>query len=172
MTLAGPSGILRLVVRFQTRSPRFAVGSSSVVFAAPLSTFCRCQPGPQGTSRCEMVPLDLRLVFRVSVSARGASPCDRSHSPHPPLVRFAECAPPPTSSVWSTPGDVAASVGRGSPARCPTRSALVVSHHLDGFLHTRSSGLVASRYRKGFAAFRACAYRLCPTTRGSLAFIR
>jgi hypothetical protein len=35
----------------------------------------------------------------------------------------------------------------------PTRSALVVSHHLDGFLRVRGPGLVASRYRKGFAGF-------------------
>jgi len=41
----------------------------------------------------------------------------------------------------------------------PTRSALVVSHHLDGLLRARVPGLVASRYRKGFAAFLAPAHR-------------
>jgi hypothetical protein len=43
---------------------------------------------------------------------------------------------------------------RWSPHQ-PARSALVVSHHLDGLLRVRVPGLVASRYRKGFAAFLA-----------------
>lgn len=49
----------------------------------------------------------------------------------------------------------------------PTRSAFVVSHHPDGFLRVRTPGLVASRYRKGFAAF-LCSRAPLQSTRRSL----
>jgi len=71
-----------------------------------------------------------------------------------------ECAPHPTSSA-RVHSQQRCRCLRPSSANWSTRSVLVVSHHLDGLLRARSSGLVASRYRKGFAAFphRAAACR-------------
>jgi hypothetical protein len=62
--------------------PSTALGSSSWVFAAPLSTFDRYRPGPQGlpcagsrsllVTTTERVPPDLRLIFRATRWVRGS----------------------------------------------------------------------------------------------------
>lgn len=76
-----------------------------------------------------------------------------------PLVGFTSwCAPPPMSSDRVHSG-WRCRHRRSAGCHQPTRSALVVSHHLDGFLRVRTPGLVASRYRKGFAAFLAPVHR-------------
>ena len=62
-----------------------------------------------------------------------------------PLIRCAWCA--------STPINVAADFGPTGTIPPESRSVLVVSHHLDGLLRAPGSKLVASWYRKGFAAF-------------------
>jgi len=67
----------------------------------------------------------------------------------PPLVRFA-CPSADISCARPLPG---ASSLRFDAATCRTRSARVVSHHLDGLLRTQVRGLVASRSRPGFVAF-------------------
>jgi len=50
------------------------------------------------------------------------------------------------------PDDIAATV-RPVAAKRPTRSVLVVSHHLDGLLRAPGLEFIASRNRIGFAAF-------------------
>jgi len=66
------------------------------------------------------------------------------------------------------PDDIAAIV-RPAAAKRPTRSAHVVSHHLDGLLRAQASGLLHPETEWSFAAFPGCApiiHRPKPTTDG------
>jgi hypothetical protein len=63
----------------------------------------------------------------------------------PPLVRFAR---PSTDTSRPRPLPGASSLRRDA-ATCRARSALVVSHHLDGLLRGRAGGFVAPRSRSG-----------------------
>jgi hypothetical protein len=85
-------------------------------------------------------------------------------------------APPPThpSRVHSRAGRLSTSETGGSEepwadgtTRPASRSALVVSHHLDGFLRAKDRGLVASRYRSwGSPRFtETCSHDPTPTAR-------
>jgi hypothetical protein len=90
---------------------------------------------------------------------------------HLPLVGFVSVPLIRHPSLASTPNNVAAVFGLpGAP--WSTRSVLVVSHHLDGLLRARISGLIASRYRKGFAAFLHRAVACRPAFRRRPARIR
>jgi len=144
--------------------PSIARGCSSLAFAASLSTFARCRVDPQGLSRtrapraCSLerlggVPRDLRLSFRAPDPIRGALPRGCPLGVHLPLVGFTRWCPLLRyASFTSTPGGVAAAVG-------PPDADPEDSFRPRGFAPPRrlsprmSSGLIASRYRKGFAAF-------------------
>jgi hypothetical protein len=75
-------------------------------------------------------------------------------------MRFA-CPSADISCARPLPG---ASSHRPDAATCRARSAPVVSHHLGGLLRTQARGLVASRSRPGFVAFRKRRSRSRPTT--------
>lgn len=131
-------------------TPRFSNrrdGSGSLAFPAPSSTFRRCRPGPRGVPFLAAAPTeagaddphDLGLLFealpRALVPPRGRSSSREIRAPlhrHDPVRRL--------------PG---ASSHRPDSATCRARSALVVSHHLDGLLRTRARGFVAPRSRSG-----------------------
>jgi hypothetical protein len=80
-----------------------------------------------------------------------ASPSKRSRerwshlAAGPPLVRFAR----PSTDITCVRRLPGASSHRPDSATCRARSALVVSHHLDGLLRTRVRGFVAPRNRSG-----------------------
>jgi hypothetical protein len=144
--------------------PSTALGSSSLGFAAPLSTLARCRVGPQGLpsrgppQRCitqlERVPRDLRLISRAATSRPEElrRRCRRPRSS--PLVGFVRVNPPLLRHRWWSQLPAVLPLPSAGPApAAPTCSVLVVSHHLDGLLLPPGPGLVASRYRKGFAAF-------------------
>lgn len=70
----------------------------------------------------------------------------------------------------STPSDVAATFGQRGPTR-QSRSALVVSHHLDGFFRVEVPGLLHPGTGRGSPRLlhRAAACRAAPINRHSLA---
>ena len=118
--------------------------------------------GLQGLSLTSAV---LRRSFGTTAFVAFASLTERSQerwnrlSLVPPLVGF-ECCPaagiPPARPL---PG-AEAPFGPTLP-HADSRSALVVSHHLDGLLHAKVTGLLHPATSLGFAAFRACRF---PTT--------
>jgi hypothetical protein len=94
------------------------------------------------------------------------SPSERSRkrwdhlSADPPLMGF-ECRPPagipPTCPLPGTEAPFGP-----TPPSADSRSALVVSHHHDGFLHAEVAGLLHPATCQGFAAFRACRFPAPP----------
>lgn len=64
------------------------------------------------------------------------------------------CSPPPTSLTCPLPGT--RPIGRSVPSD-RSRSALVFSQHLDGFLQRQGRRHIAARYRPGFTALARCA---------------
>jgi hypothetical protein len=138
-------------------------GSRSVDFPTPSSALDRCRSGPRGlpmiagfsrrTGRAD--PHDLGLPFKALVRCWNPS---RSGEPDPDsssrgLARF---RPSTDSPATSTPGAPKRSFGPAVPC-ASSRSALVVSHHLDGFLRDRAAGLLRPAAGLGFVAFRAFA---------------
>jgi hypothetical protein len=133
--------------------------SGSESFGLPRNPpwpLCRCRPGPPGVSphfrRLQpRLPADglhdLRLSLR-ALSRTLESPLGGSSS-HGIRVSPSRRRTPDVS----TPGS------RGSlrigAARRLSRSALVVSHHLDGFLHIEVTGLLHPATGQGFATFRS-----------------
>jgi len=134
-----------------------AVGSGSLVFPAPSMALARHQADLRGLP---FHPGSSPIGFDLSVPPT-ASPLLQSSlsAPGRTLLSWdsSTCAPPPTYRRASTPGDVSASFGRAVP---PTRSrsASVVSRHLDGLLRASVAGLLRPATGLGFAAFP----RWCP----------
>jgi hypothetical protein len=100
-------------------------------------------------------PHDLGLPFKALVRCWNPS---RSGEPDPDsssrgLARF---RPSTVSPAASTPGAPERSFGPAVPC-AGSRSALVVSHHLDGLLRDRAAGLLRPAAGLGFVAFRAIA---------------
>jgi hypothetical protein len=94
------------------------------------------------------------------------SPSERSRkrwdllSVAPPLMRF-KCRPP--AGVPPTRPLPRAEAPFGStPPSADSRSALVVSHHHDGFLRAEVTGLLHPATCQGFAAFCACRFPAPP----------
>jgi hypothetical protein len=72
----------------------------------------------------------------------------------PPLMGF-ECRPPTGIPPARPLPEAEAPFGPTLPG-AGSRSALVVSHHLDGLLRAEVAGLLHPATGQGFAAFRAC----------------
>jgi hypothetical protein len=113
-------------------------------------------PGLQGFS----VSLAfLSRSFGTTAFMTFASPTERSRERWnrlalvPPLLGF-ECRPP-AGIPPARPLPGAEAPFGPTPPSADSRSALVVSHHLDGFLRTRVTGLLHPATSQGFAAFPA-----------------
>jgi len=121
-----------------------------LAYPTPSMAFGRCRPGPSRFSRLFRLPRpkprnggphELGLSFRALAKAL-ETPLGGSSSHgirRVPLRRHAPCA--------STPGG--RSLRRTDGASRQSRSALVVSHHLDGFLRAKGCGFVAPRCQPG-----------------------
>jgi hypothetical protein len=113
--------------------------------------------GLQGFSLTSAV---LRRSFGTTAFVAFASPTERSQerwnrlSVIPPLVGFECCPPAGIPPARPLPG-AEAPFGPALP-HASSRSALVVSHHLDGLLRAKVTGLLHPVTSLGFAAFRAC----------------
>jgi len=123
-----------------------------LVFPAPSLTFRTVNgPGSSRYSRCFLpfLGLDQRtstlLGFYLPFRALGGSLAPALAGTASLEIR-SKFAPPPSSAVCPLPG---ASSLRPGGATVWSRSAFVVSHHLDGFLHTSVCELVASHSRSG-----------------------
>jgi hypothetical protein len=123
-----------------------------LVFPAPSLTFQTVAGlGPPRYSRCFLPFLDLDrrtstlLGFRLPFRALGGSPAPTLACASSLEIR-SKIAPPPRSAVCPLPG---ASSLRPVGTTAWSRSAFVVSHHHDGFLHTSVCELVASHSRSG-----------------------
>jgi hypothetical protein len=144
--------------------PSIARSSSSWVFAASLSTFHRCRLSPQGLPVRESPWQIVRITGAAHMSLFSPSkrpktpevcppqlpatslPASRGiHSSRVPFIRHHPCA-----SAFQRRCCHRSSANRSTPIDA---SILVVSHHLDGLFRARAFGPIASRSRKGFAAF-------------------
>jgi hypothetical protein len=126
----------------------------------PSWPFCRCRPGPPGSSRNVHHPRPkprngglrgLILSFR---ALRGAL--------EPPLVGSSSHGircPPPAGIPFACPLPGAEAPFGPTLPDAGSCSALVVSHHHNGFLHARVTGLLHPATGQGFAAFHACRHR-------------
>jgi hypothetical protein len=94
-----------------------------------------------------VVPLAFGSPSELLVRADRLSPVFLSwDSSRRPLARCVSCSPPP--STWSVRVHSHPTLPPGFGSELPgsnSRSVLVVSHHLDGFLRVETCGLVASR---------------------------
>lgn len=145
--------------------PSIARSSSSWVFAASLSTFHRFRLSPQGLPVRESPWQIVRITGAALMSLFSPSkrPIKRPRyvrrsCPRPlylPLVGFIRAGVPfirhhPCASAFQRRCCHRSSVTRSTPVDA---SILVVSHHPDGLICARAFGPIASRSRKGFAAF-------------------
>lgn len=125
-----------------------SIGSLASPDATPVSSPCvrraltgcprGCAPSPEGSGA-----RPCRLSSALGDASRVVRPSALLGSSYrviqrPPLRRC---------PAWCPLPHTASDVLRHDDATRHTRSALVVSHHLDGLLHLTVSGLVASRYR-------------------------
>jgi hypothetical protein len=111
---------------------------------------------PIGAPAGPFGPADRLLTFRALHSSRSASafrlPGTELEHPGgaPPLVTSSVCALPPTSPPPSADPAHRWTFGT-SPPGFGSRSALVVSHHLDGFLRRTAPGMLQPVPDLGFA---------------------
>jgi hypothetical protein len=107
-------------------------------------------------------PIETSATALLTLTSSSKSSSERwSHlAAGPPLMRFAR---PSTDVPACVHSREQAPFG---PALRPagSRSALVVSHHLDGFLRTRAAGLLHPAAGLGFTAFRSASEPVPPDT--------
>jgi hypothetical protein len=139
-----------------------ALGSSSVVFAAPLSTFCRLRPGPQGLPSCGSSLQSLPTESRRSL-IRFASSSERLDWPEVSPTRLPVLSPPASHRIRSkraprcrhlqcasTPGSKLPSARRYHPTSPVPSSWFLTTatassaHRLPGLLHPGTSSRFAA----------------------------
>jgi len=123
--------------------------------AGPSRGSRRChrpRPKPRADSPHDLIVSSRALVRELAPPLGDSS----SHEIHSKPV----CPPAGIPSVCPLPG-AEAPFGPTVPA-AESRSAFVVSHHHDGFLHTRVTGLLHPATGPGFAAFHASRYQTDP----------
>jgi hypothetical protein len=100
------------------------------------------------------------MAFAQSSERRAAPGAPRLRLPATSTLASREirskCAPPPTCLMRVHSRRCCHRLRPDGNHPAKSRSAPVVSHHLDGLLRAPGPGLVASRCQKGFAAFPSC----------------
>jgi hypothetical protein len=125
--------------------------------AIPHDLLAVASPGLQGFSVTSAI-LGRSLGMTAFMAFASPTECSRERwnrlSLVPPLLGFECCPPAGIPHARPLPGAEAPF----GPAllHASSRSALVVSHHLDVFLRARVTGLLHPATSKGFAAFPVC----------------
>ena len=151
-------GITRLSSHFASSGPFGVLRSLRDLSPLPAgpSRVSRRSERPRPKPRCDR-PHDLVLSSRALVQELVSPLGDpSSREIHSKPV----CPPAGTPQVRPLPGAEAPFGSTVPPAE--SRSAFVVSHHHDGFLRTRVTGLLHPATGQGFAAFRASQLQRCP----------
>jgi len=167
-----------------SRAPRDLLplpgGSSGTTFGVPTGGLIRSALNPRLLASSSETPLDggtpralpKQDMGSASLGVRPLAPLHRmtervSTPPDLPGPKPGRAWPRASRSrrTWDRPKPVP---GADGATRLP-RSALVVSHHLDGFLHSHGCRLVASCYRSwGSPAFPAGRFRVPTIHRSGL----
>ena len=134
----------KIAVKRASRDPLARPLAGSLAFPGQADTWTTRSLGHPA---CPHAHAHGRVDIRTRTSSlrrRSMTRCCRAYDR---LLRVLSCSPPSTSALRVHSRSVLPpSIGVPGATRA-TRSALVVSHHLDGFLRAARRGLIASRCR-------------------------